>query len=218
MSLAGWAGSSSQRSMYSWLASGPSRLGAFLGSSQRLWLAQLVAYVRYLASPVIRNASTSPLMKRALNHVEFDVGGFPAIQWSAAWRTGARSAQVDGTAARAAAPGAAGGGLASAAGGASAAVRAVTAPISSRNLSLDTRLSLHPQTSSRRTRVLRIPMIRPVPGSEQLPEVEGQLEALAQGRVVGVSEELADLLHPVQDRVPVQPQGGRRLLDRAGGQ
>src|SRR6266567_8292448 len=94
MSLAGWVGSSWNRSMYSWLASGPSSLGAFVGSSHLLWLAQPVAYVRYFALPVIRKTSISPLINSALNQVESPKPGLPAIQWFAASSIGARSGQA----------------------------------------------------------------------------------------------------------------------------
>src|SRR6266536_323096 len=77
MSLAGCAGSSSYRSMYSWLASGP-------------------AYLRYLVSPVIRYVSMSPLMNNAVNQVFGVELLWPDIQWSAAARIGVRSGQAGG--------------------------------------------------------------------------------------------------------------------------
>src|SRR5207248_4449242 len=81
--------------MYSWLASGPSRLGVFVGSFHLLWFAQSVANFRYFGSDVSRYASMSPLMNKALNQVASAGLACPAIQWSAAARIGASQVAAD---------------------------------------------------------------------------------------------------------------------------
>src|SRR5438128_9136485 len=59
----------------------------------------------------------------------------------------------------------------------------------------------------------------PNPISEHLLEVERELEPEAGRRHVEVAtEQLLQLLEPVQDRVPVEPQGRRGVLDGALGQ
>src|SRR2546426_6796234 len=54
------------------------------------------------------------------------------------------------------------------------------------------------------------------PGSDQLPQIQSQLEPEAIGGVIEIaSQELAKLVQPVEDRVPVKVELGGGLLDRS---
>src|SRR5215471_7596113 len=59
----------------------------------------------------------------------------------------------------------------------------------------------------------------PAGSALELAEVQSQLQPLTERRIGWVtSEHLSELLHSIQDRVPVQPQLCRRLLDRPTGE